>query len=79
MHCQINGFAHVDGGIESLLNKDNSLGTTIHKDSLIETLTPNIFSSRSIPTTSIVVISNALAIGFSLSKHTIERGMTTLT
>jgi hypothetical protein len=77
MHCQINGFAHVDGGIESLRNKDKILGTSVHKDSLIETFTTNIFSSSSGPITSIVVISNALAIGFNLSKHTIERGMTT--
>jgi hypothetical protein len=79
MHCQINGFAHVDGGTESFLNKDNSLVTSVHKDSLIEALTSHIFSSRSGLTTSIVVISNALVIGFSLSKHTIERGITTLT
>jgi hypothetical protein len=45
-----------------LPNKDNILVISVHKDSLIETLTPNIFSSRSGPTTSIVVISNALAI-----------------
>jgi hypothetical protein len=48
MHCQINGFAHLDGGIESLLNEDNSLVTSVHKDSLRETFTLNIFSSRSV-------------------------------
>jgi hypothetical protein len=64
MHHQANGFAHVYGGIENLLNKNNFLLTNVHEISSIEAPTPNIFSLRSNFTTSITNIIHALTIGF---------------
>jgi hypothetical protein len=52
--------------------------TNDEKNSSIETLTPNIFSSRFNFTTSIGVIVGALTIRFNQSKHTVTRGMTIL-
>jgi hypothetical protein len=56
IHHQANGSAHVDEGIESLLNKYNSQATNSQEDSLIEAPTPNMFFSSLGPTTSIVAI-----------------------
>ncbi len=53
--------------------------TNAQKDSSIEAPTPNMFFSSYSPTTSIIAIANVLAIGFSRSKHTIKRGITTYT
>ncbi len=78
MHHQASGFAHVNGGIKNLLNKNNFLLINVHEISLIETPTPNIFSLRSNLTTSTTIIIHALTIGFNHSKHTIKKGTTTL-
>jgi hypothetical protein len=51
--------------------------TNVRKDFAIEVPTPNIFSSSSNLTSSIIV-TYAMVLGFSYSKHTIKRGITTL-
>jgi hypothetical protein len=51
--------------------------TNAQKDFSIEVSTLNIFSSSSNFTSSIIVI-DAMVLGFSYSKHTIKRGITTL-
>jgi hypothetical protein len=79
MYHQANGSAHIDEGIESLLNKDNSLVINVRKDFSIEAPTPNMFSSSYGLATLIVEITNVLATRFSQSKHTIKRRTTTLT
>jgi hypothetical protein len=64
MHHKASEFAHVNGGIENLLNKNNFLLTNVHEISSIEAPTPNIFSLRSNFTTSTTTIIHALTIGF---------------
>jgi len=51
--------------------------TNVQEDFLIKAPIPNIFSSNS-NSTSLVVVANAMVLGFSHSKHTIRRGITTL-
>jgi hypothetical protein len=51
----------------------------VRKDSSIDAPTLNMFFSSFGIATSIVAITNVLAIGFTQSKHTIKRGTTTLT
>jgi len=46
MHRQATGFAHVNGRIENLLNKNNFLLINVHEISSIEAPTPNIFSLK---------------------------------
>jgi len=60
--------------MRSLLKRNNSPITSACKDSSIVVSTPNIFSSRSSPNTSIVVICVLVVVGFSQSKETIKRG-----
>jgi hypothetical protein len=66
MRRHVSGSTHADGKIGSLLNKDYSLVTNAREDSLIEAPTPNIFSSNSSSTTSIVAITvdALMAVGF---------------
>jgi hypothetical protein len=70
---------HANEEIKSLLNKDKSPMTSVQEDFPIEAPTPNMFSSSFGPATSNTTTIDVLAIGFSLSKHTIKRGTTTLT
>jgi hypothetical protein len=77
IHHQVSGLAHVNKKIDSFLNKNNFLVTNARKDFSIEVFIPNIFSSSSNLTSSIIVI-DAMVLAFSYSKHTIKRGITTL-
>lgn len=61
---KINGSTHVDEEIESLLNKDIFLVTSVRKDSSVETPTPNLFPSRFGPITSIVPTTNVISTWF---------------
>jgi hypothetical protein len=63
---------HPNEEINNLLNRDNSLVTNVQQDSSIEAHIPNIFSSSS-NLTSLVVIVDAMALGFNRSKHTIKK------
>jgi hypothetical protein len=74
---QASGFAHLDEIIKSLLNKDNSPMTNAQEDSLIKTLTPNMFFSNFNLVTSIAAI-DVMVVRFNQSEHTIKEG-TTLT
>jgi len=65
IYHQANGSAHVDEGIESLLNKDNSLLVIAQEDFSIEAPTPNMFSSSSNLATSIAKIIDVPATRFS--------------
>ncbi len=53
--------------------------TNVQEDSSIEAPTPNMFSSNFEPATLTTTTIDVLAIRFSWSKHTIRRGITTLT
>ncbi len=57
-----------------LKKRNNSPITSACKDSSIVVPTPNIFSSKSSPNISIVVICVLVVVGFSQSKETIKRG-----
>jgi hypothetical protein len=61
---QVSGYAHANEGIESFLNKDNCFMTSAKKNSSIKANALNKSSSKSNLATSIVVIINALPIGF---------------
>jgi len=74
---QASGFAHVDEIIESLLNKDNSPMTNAQEDSLIKTLTANMFFSNFSLVTSIAT-KDVMVVRFNQLEHTIKKG-TTLT
>jgi hypothetical protein len=68
---------HINEEINNLLNKDNSPVTNAQKYSSIEAHIPNIFSSSS-NLTSLVIIVDAMVLGFNRSKDTIKKIITTL-
>jgi hypothetical protein len=68
---------HKNEEINNLLNKNNSLVTNAQKYSSIEARIPNKFSSSS-NFTSLVVVVDAMVLGFNCSKHTIKKIITTL-
>ncbi len=75
---QASEFAHVDEGIDCLLNINNFPVNRAWKNYSIEAPTSNIFPSRSSPTSSTIAI-DALVVEFNWSKHIIKKKITTLT
>lgn len=76
---QVNKYAHANVGITSPLNKNNSPITSAWEDSLSKAPALNVFSSRFETTTSICHWCRCSCNKVNKSKHTIKRGMTTLT
>ncbi len=74
MDVPLNNWIYSTCKWEASFKRNNSPITSACKDSSIVVPTPNIFSSRSSPNTSIVVICVLVVVGFSQSKETIKRG-----
>jgi len=73
---QTSGFAHIDGGIANLWNKNNSPITNVNEDSSTHAPTPNMLVFFSIGSSSIETTTSAWMEGFNLSKIVIRSGMT---